>query len=430
MAKNRTKRGRREETVVGGGAECSTRSNRVVGILNRTRQALRELVIGCGLEVFQEFLEEDREALCGPRYERDEKRGAYRYGHDTGQLVLGGRKVTLPKPRVRSIEGREVPLPMWEHMRLEDPLQRRVAEQIVLGVSSRKYAKSLEPLPDGIESEGVSRSSVSRHFVARTQKELEKFFARSLKEVDLPIIMVDGINIDDHVLVVALGIDRSGKKQVLGLAEGSTENEEVCANLFRSLIERGLVVGRARLFVIDGGKGIRRAIRRTFGAWALVQRCRVHKIRNVLGCLPEERHASVRTAIHDAWSEPTQEKARAKLKALAARLKAEHPGASSSLLEGLDETLTILSLHLPEALERILSSTNAIENLLGTLRHISRNVKRWRGGEMAVRWAATAFMAAEKRFRRIRGHREIPALISALDRHAATIAVDIKAKVA
>lgn len=315
-------------------------------------------------------------------------------------------------------------------MRSEDPLERRVAEQILLGVSTRKYAKSLEPLPDGFDSEGVSRSSVSRHFAARTQKEVEKFFARSLSGVDLPIIMVDGIHIDDHVLVVALGIDTSGKKQGLGLAEGSTGNEEVCTNLFRSLIERGLVVDRARLLVIDGGKGIRKAIRATFGSWAYLQRCRVHKMRNVLGCLPEDRQASVRTAIHGAWNEPTVEKARGKLKALAARLKAEHPGAASSLLEGLDETLTILTLEVPDALAKILSSTNAIENLLGTLRHILRNLKRWRGGGMAVRWAATALIVAEKKFRRIRGHREIPALMSALDCLADKAAMDNKTKVA
>lgn len=430
MGKNRTKRVRREVAGPVEGPGRAPRSSRLGGILNGTRRALRELVIGCGLDVFRELLEEDREALCGPRYMPNEKRAAYRHGHDSGQLVLGGRKITLSKPRVRSLEGEEVPLPTWEQMRSEDPLQQRVTEQIVLGVSTRKYARSLEPLPDGVESEGVSRSSVSRHFVVRTQKEVEKFFARSLREVDLPIIMVDGINIDDHVLVVALGIDRSGKKQVLGLAEGSTENQEVCTNLFRSLIERGLDVGRARLFVIDGGKGIRKAIRTTFGSWAYVQRCRVHKMRNVLGCLPDERQASVRAAIHDAWNEPTPEKARGKLRALAARLKAEYPGAAGSLLEGLDETLTILTLGVPEALATILSSTNAIENLLGTLRRISRNVKRWRGGEMAIRWAATAFIAAEKKFRRIRGHRDIPTLIAALERRAGKPRMDNETKVA
>ncbi len=321
-------------------------------------------------------------------------------------------------------------MPTWEHMRSEDPLKARIAEQILIGVTTRKYARSLEPLPEGVESEGISRSSVSRHFVARTGEQIEKFLSRNLSEIDLPVVMVDGIHIDDHVLVVALGIDISGKKHVLGLAEGSTENEEVCTNLFRSMLDRGLSADRTRLFVIDGGKGIRKAIRTVFGSSALIQRCHIHKMRNVLGCLPENRHGSVRTAIHDAWNEPTKEKALLKLKALAKRLKVEHPGAANSLLEGLDETLTILALGVPHALATILSSTNAIENLMGTFRHISKNVKRWRGGEMAVRWASTVLIIAEKRFRRIRGYKDMQSLNATLKRYCSNISLDNHSKVA
>jgi putative transposase len=200
MGKNGTKRAGMEEIGTREGPESARREDRLGRIFDRTRRALRELVIGYGLEVFQELLEEDRNTLCGARYAPDEGREAYRHGYDTGQLVMGGRRVTLPKPRVRSTKGKEMSLPTWERMRSEDPLRRRVAEQILIGVSTRKYAKSLEPLPDGLESEGVSRSSVSRHFVARTQKEVEKFFGRSLEGIDLPIIMVDGIQIDDHVV--------------------------------------------------------------------------------------------------------------------------------------------------------------------------------------------------------------------------------------
>jgi len=220
--------------------------------------------------------------------------------------------------------------------------------------------------------------------------------------------------------VVALGIDASGAKHVLGLREGTTESEQVCRSLLTDLLDRGLKVERLRLFVIDGGKGLRKAIRSVFGSWALIQRCQVHKMRNVLEHLPESRRAEVKKVIARAWSPDNVEQAQKQLKRLMYEMNGMHPGAASSLAEGLEETLTLLSLAIRGTLARSLTTTNPIENLQGSLKRIARNVKRWRGGSMALRWAGTAFIEAQKKFRRLRGCSNMPQLLAALVAASAT----------
>jgi putative transposase len=399
-------------------------------VLQDARQSLHELVLSKGLEVFAKMLEDDRTALCGPKHRPQGDRVAYRYGHDEGQQVLGGRKVRLRKPRVRSVTGRELELPTWREMNQEDPLNQRVIEQMLVGVSTRNYGRSLEPLPTAVPITGTSRSAVSRHFVASTRSQVEKFLSRRLDDLDLPVIMLDGTGMGEHVLVVALGIDAKGHKHVLGVTEGSTESEQVCRGLLRNLIERGLTVERARLFVIDGGKGLRKAIRETFGDWALIQRCQVHKLRNVVEQLPQGKRTWVRAAMNRAWLQPTAAGARSKLRELAAQLAEQHPSAARSILEGLDETLTVIGLGLGSTLAKTMRSTNPIENLQGTLKRVARNVKRWRGGSMALRWAVSGLLEAQKRFRRVKGYREMPQLIAALEATVRCEAVDTKAKIA
>jgi transposase-like protein len=395
-----------------------------------TRQRLREFMLSAGKEAFVREMEDDRTLLCGPKGEFQTDRRAYRHGHDVGTLVLGGRKVRMPKPRVRSIAGEEMELPHWRLFSREDPLDERVQEQMLVGVSTRKYARSLEELPEEFPQTGVQRSSVSRRFVARTARIVEEFLGRSLEAIDLPVIMLDGVHLGDHVLVVALGIDATGKKQVLGVAEGTTESEEVGKNLLRGLIDRGLRVERARLFVIDGGKGLRKAIRSVFGEWALVQRCQVHKTRNVVEHLPERQRVWVRASLRRAWSAATVGRARDLLRTLAGRLQSDHPGAASSIEEGLDETLTLIRLGLVGALHQSLRSTNPIENLQGSIRRVTRNVKRWKGGSMALRWTVSAVLDAEKSFRRLKGHRDMPRFVAALEAALGGKAVDREAQIA
>jgi putative transposase len=408
MAKNRTKGHLRKEAT-------PQRRQSVVEVVVGARDSLFELSIETGAQVLEALLEEDRIELCGPRGRHDRSRQASRFGYDNGAVVLGGRKVAVRKPRVRGRNGGEVRLPTYETLADEDPLSERMYEQMVLGVSTRRYDRSLERMPASVETSSTSKSEVSRKFVARTQAQLDRFLSRPLNEHDIVVVMVDGVHFRDHVMLVALGIDREGHKRVLGLREGTTESEAACRSLLSDLVERGLEVERARLFVIDGGKGIRAAIRGAFGDWALVARCRQHKKSNVLEHLPENKHAWVRASMNNAFDSPTADKARKRLVQLALKLEATHPGAAASLREGLEETVTLNKLELGPALRKTLETTNPIENLFNGVRRLSRNVKRWRGGKMILRWTGTALIEAEKRFRRITGYREMPGLLTSLE---------------
>ena len=382
------------------------------------RLELREAILGIGFRAVELLLEEERTAACGPRYRHASDREASRYGYAAGELILGGRRASVRRPRARTKDGREVSLPSWEHFSSTDPLDERAVEQMVVGVTTRKYERSLEGLPESVKARGTSKSAVSRRFVAMSQRKLEEWSQRSLADLPLAVIMIDGIHFADNVVLMALGIDDGGNKHVLGLQEGATENTATCSDLLTSLVERGVPTDRPLLFVIDGAKALSKAIRHTFGDRALVQRCQVHKKRNITERLPQGLRREVGRKISDAYNCGDAERAKRQLKALAKEFEESHPSAAASILEGLDETLTITSLGLPKALERSLSTTNAIENLNGTFRSISRNVKRWRGGKMILRWVATAADEASANFRRIKGHTGMPKLMEALSQHA------------
>ena len=388
----------------------------VAGVVVEAREALRDLVLSAGFAIFAELLEEDREALCGARYARGGDRQAYRHGSDEGRLVFGGRQVRLRRPRVRSVEGEELALASWEAMKEQDPLEDRAVQQVLCGVSTRKYDASLEELPPGQESAGTSKSSVSRRFVARTRSQIQAFLSRPLGELDLPVLMLDGTTLGRHLLLVALGIDRQGNKHVLGVVEGTTESAAVCRRLLRTLIDRGLRVERRRLIVVDGSKGLAAALQSTFGEWIVIQRCRVHKSRNVLEHLPKHLRPWFQVRLRKIWKLDDADEAQRRLLALAKELEIEYPGAAGSLREGLEDTLTVNRLGLSGALLRTLRSTNPIENLQGRVKDTARNVKRWRNDSMVMRWAVTGLMAAETRFRRIRGYRDLDQLETGLQR--------------
>lgn len=345
---------------------------------------------------------------------------------------MGGRCVQVRRPRARTLDGAEIHLPSWTAFAAEDPLDERAVNQMLVGVTTRRYARSLEPLAAPLPERGTSKSAVSRRFVAATQKQMDAWLGADLSQVDLAALMIDGIVIAEHVMLVALGIDSDGKKHVLGVREGATENAVACTALLTDLRDRGLRTDRAVLVVIDGGKALAKAVRNVFGARAVVQRCQAHKVRNVVEQLPDELRPSVRQAMRDAYAANDADRARTMLLNLARRLRDEHPGAAASLDEGLDETLSVKRLKLPRKLERQLSTTNAIENLMGSVRELARRVKRWRGGAMIQRWTVTAVSDAAHRFRRITGAREgMTALMRALTQHEnATAPVATKAKAA
>jgi transposase-like protein len=385
----------------------------LVDLLVDTRTELFELALRSGLRVFTTMLEEDRTAICGPRYSHQADRQAGRAGTVPSEVVLGGRKVAIQRPRVRSADG-EVPLPTFQTMAVTDPLDRRVVEQMLVGVATRQYARSLEPLAPEIRSRGTSKSAVSRRFVAKTRAQLETWQAVPLDGLDLVGLLLDGVHVGEHCLIVALGIAADGEKHALGLWEGSTENTAVCQSLLSNLQSRGLRTDRSLLVILDGSKALRKAVRDTFGDVALVQRCQIHKLRNVLDHLPERHRPWVKAILQRAYRSAETATATRLLQDLARRLEVDHPSAAASVREGLDETLTILALGLSDSLRRSLSTTNAAESLISRTRHVKRNVKRWRGGQMVLRWVAAGVLEAVKGFRRLKGYKEMPKLIAAL----------------
>jgi transposase-like protein len=392
----------------------------LLGVLATVKGALLDLVIGSGLGVLQALLEQEREQLCGARYRHDSARKASRAGYvQEAELVLGGRRVGVKRPRVRSSEGKEVPLPSWERFAAEDPLSERAVEQMVLGIATRKYARSLEPLPAGTKSRGTSKSAVSRRFVEATGKNLTDWLERSVSTLALAALMLDGIVCGEHTVLVALGIDEQGSKHILGLWEGATENATACTALLSNLVERGLDTTRSLLVVIDGSKALAKAVRDVFGKRAIIQRCQVHKKRNVLEHLPERMRPATGATLSTAYRCRDPKRALDLLNKLARQIERKHPSAAASLREGLEETLTVLSFGLCDALERTLVTTNPIENLNSVLRRIHHNVKRWRDGIMVLRWVAIGLQEATKGFRRLKGHEGMPKLVAALRGHDA-----------
>lgn len=403
----------------------------LVASLRWVRQSFLDLCILVGQQVLARGMEEDRSALCGPRGRHDDGRQAVRWGRTPSEVTLGGRRIAIQRPRARTVDGGELSLPWFEWAAERDPLNEQTLAQVLAGVSMRDYARTLEPVPASVEQRAVSKSAVSRRFIALTTEQLRQWMARPLGDLDLRVVIVDGIAFRDRILLIALGVATDGTKHVLGLREGTTENATVCRALLRDLIDRGLPADRALLFVIDGAKGIRKALSGVFGRLAVVQRCQVHKERNVTEHLPEHRRPQVVRVLRQAYLQTTKvDLARRQLEQLADSLENDHPGAAASVREGLEETLTLHRLGLTGPLYRTLRSTNPIENLNGTVAHHTRNVRRWRGGRMILRWVAMALAEAERHFHRVRGCKDMKHLVAALNRHEQELQLDNQLDVA
>lgn len=388
----------------------------VVGVLRDVQSAFFGLCIKAGKAVLAAMMESERTALCGPKGVPDDQRSAYRGGHSRSSVVLGGRRIAIRRPRARSVQSGELSLPTFDWATQADPLNAATMTAVAAGVSQRRYHSTLDPLPASEVQSSVSKSAVSRRFVALSSEKLQAWLSRRI-EVAMPVVMIDGIHFRDRVVLVALGFDCHGRKHILGIREGSTEAARVVRALLSDLIERGLDAEVPRLWVIDGGKALRRAITETFGNWALVQRCQEHKRRNVLAYLPQELQPSVQRALKDAWQTKDCALAKRQLERLAQSLARNHPDAARSLREGLEETLTLLALGVDDALYRTFRTTNPIENLNGLIVHYTRNVKRWRDGQMLLRWIGTALHEASSGFRAVRGFRDMKRLTSALAQH-------------
>ena len=401
-------------------AAMEQRALGVIGVLLDVRQAFQGLCVQAGLQVIKQLMEEDRTELCGRKGVPDAGRTALRGGSTRCSIVMGGRRVGVQRLRVRDLRHGELELPSFQWASDVDPLNAATLAAIAAGVSTRRYARTQPEVPAALQldADASSKSAVSRRFVTLSAQQLREQLSRSIAGVDLPVVMVDGIHLADSVILVALGIDAQGHKHVLGLREGSTESTRVVKALLADLIDRGLDADRARLWVIDGGKALRRGISESFGPMALVQRCQEHKRRNVLEHLPEAKKAGTGRAMRQAWEGNNASLAHKRLLALAGSLEAQHPGAAASLREGLLETLTVQRLGIQGALYRTLRTTNPIENLNGSIVRYTRNVRRWKDAKMALRWVASALQDANGRFRKLRGFKDMGKLLAALDEHA------------
>ena len=389
------------------------------------REGLLALAVGAGLQVMAQLMEADVIAACGPRGRHDPDRAATRHGTEQGSVTLGGRRVPIARPRVRAVEGSaEVPVPAYELFSSTELLGRMAMERMLAGVSTRRYPVALEPVGQQVSegSTAMSKSAVSRRFVAMTETALADLLAADLSGLDLVALMIDGVHFADHLCVVALGIGIDGTKHPLALVEGSTENTTLVRGLLVGLRDRGLDVTNPILAVLDGAKALSAAVKEVFDH-PVIARCQLHKLRNVRDHLPDKMRGPVEKRMRQAYHADSALQAQALLEALAKELDKTHPGAAGSLREGMAETLTVLRLGVPPTLARTLRSTNAIESMISISRDHSRNVKRWRDGQMALRWCAAGMVEAAKQFRRVNGHLHLAALRTALERHAAATTV-------
>ena len=385
------------------------------------REGLLALAVGTGLQVMAQLMEADVTAVCGPKGRHDPDRAGTRHGTEAGSVTLGGRRVPVQRPRMRTADGSgEVPVPAYELFNSTELLGKMAMEKMLAGLSTRRYPVGLEPVGQRVEqtSRSTSKSAVSRRFVKLTETALADLLAADLSGLDLVALMIDGVYFAEHLCVVALGIDVEGTKHPLGLVEGSTENTAVVKTLLTGLRDRGLDTTRPILAVLDGAKALAAGVKEVFDK-PVIARCQLHKLRNVRDHLPEHLRSPVEKRIRKAYRADSALEAEAQLTALAKELDKTHPGAAGSLREGLHETLTVLRLDVPPTLARTLRSTNAVESMISISRDHARNVKHWRDGQMALRWCAAGMVEASKQFRRVNGHLHLAALRASLERHVA-----------
>jgi transposase-like protein len=388
-------------------------------IAENVGEGLLALAVGAGLQVMQTLMDADVTALAGPKGKHDAGRIAVRHGREHGSVSLGGRRVPVTRPRVRAADGAgELPIPSYELFTSTQILGKMAMEKMLAGLSTRRYPVGLEPVGAQItgKSSATSKSAVSRRFVAMTETALAELLAADLSGLDLVALMIDGVHFAESCCIVALGIGIDGVKHPLALVEGSTENATLVTELLVDLRERSLDVTRPMLVGIDGSKALRKAVIDVLDH-PVIQRCQLHKVRNVKDHLPQRLRSSVGRRMTDAYHADSALEAEAALLALAKELDRTHPGAAASLREGLDQTLTVLRLGVPPTLARTLRSTNCIESMISACREHAGNVKRWRDGQMALRWCAAGMVEAGKQFRRVNGHLHLPALRTALERH-------------
>ena len=387
----------------------------VAGVIESLPEVIRALAQEAGLLLMSAAMNAECEMIAGAKNSKNPLRAANWWGSDLGPVYYDKQKVLIDRPRLRSKNNKEIPLATYQAF--GDPLSMRnsIMKNMILGISSRNYAESVESFVKGY---GIKKSSVSRHFVKATAEQMREFMERDLGGLDLVAIFVDGIEFKGHLIVVALGLDKGGKKHVLGLWQGATENATICTSLLEDIARRGLNIEKDYLFVLDGSKALRSGVAKIFGTNVAVQRCQQHKRRNVLARLPKEHQHAVDARISAAYKMADYEAAKKSLELTVRYLEKLNPSAAASLREGLEETLTVHKLGVAGLLRKTLQTTNPIESCFSVSRTITGRVKRWRGDDMVQRWAVASLLRAEKKFKRVKGYKDIPKLIAALQQRS------------
>jgi putative transposase len=394
-------------------------------IISSAKEGLLAMSVVVGLRVMAELLEAELVAKVGPKHAKQPGRAARRHGSAPGSVVLGGRRVPVDRPRARTIDGREVTLDTYAAFAADDLLGQVVLERMLAGLATRRHCAAGESVGAAVQAtaRATSKSAVSRRFVAQTAKALEELLGRDLSGRKVVVLMVDGITVAEHCCVVALAILADGTKLPVGLWLGSTENTTVVTHLLADLVDRGLDASGGLLVVIDGAKALARAVRKVFGQAALIQRCTIHKRRNVSDHLPEAERSRVDAKLARAFADPDPDAGLRAARELARALQDRHPGAAASLREGLEEMFTVHRLGLSQRLARTLTSTNPVESMISIARTTMRNVKRWKDGQMVCRWTAAGMLNAARSFRRVKGCKDMPTLVIALARHVEEVTV-------
>jgi transposase-like protein len=395
----------------------------VVGLREQIRDALMAEIRSAVAKTAGQIVEDEATSLVGEPWSRKGESPLRRNGQTTTTIFLDGEPHLLRRPRIRDQEvGSEYPLQTVRALRSRDALDEDVKTRMVRGVSTRNYEDTLTTLSDGL---GLKKSAVSSAFQRAAQKDLNALNGRSLAEWTFTAIYIDGTSFADHTCVIAMGLESDGTKRILGVVEGATENTELVRDLLANLEERGLQTTRRVLFVIDGSKALRKAIRDVFGRRALVQRCQLHKRRNIESYLPPSRQAEARRRLNAAWGMSRYDDALQELRRVHAWLKGINESAAASLDEALEETLTVHRLGVTGLLRKTLVTTNPIESANDIVKSNARRVKRWSSSSMVLRWVGTGLLKAEVQFRKVRGYKQMELLVTALENDSLSEGKDV-----
>src|SRR5271156_2761496 len=376
------------------------------------RQGVGELIRQAGLQLMDLMMQEEVRELVGERSQRQAERTASRWGNERGYCVVMGQKVPIQRPRVRTTDAKEMRLGSYEMFHRGEPLTETVWEKLMLGLSTRKYDQAIRQFTAAY---GLEKSAISEHFIEASREKLQRMMERRLDKTRFCALLIDATPFAGQQMVAALGIGEDGRKTILGIRQGATENATVVGELLADLMERGLDFTEPRLYVLDGGKALSAAVKKYAGESAAIQRCQVHKRRNVLDHLTDEQKPGVAKKLNTAYALEDYDAAKQVLNMLHRELMDLNPSAARSLGEGMEETLTVHRLHVPMQLRKTLASTNVIESAFSIVEQVCKNVKRWHGGDQRERWVGSGLLVAQKQFRKVTGHKQIPALIRELE---------------